>query len=99
VLERLSHVQQAIILACKQEEKLECTFRPNLMFEWGYLIRRLEPAYLHVFLVGITGKSLPSDVSGFAALEINNYDLKDEKDKIAEEIIKNFCNNHKEFKS
>jgi hypothetical protein len=37
-------------------------FRPNLMFEWGYLLRRLRADALHVFLIGIGRDELPDDV-------------------------------------
>ncbi|MGF1619404.1 MAG: TIR domain-containing protein [Rhodomicrobiaceae bacterium] len=37
-------------------------FRPNLMFEWGYLLRRLRADAIHPFLINLSRSDLPSDL-------------------------------------
>jgi hypothetical protein len=34
------------------------------MFEWGYLLRSLPDRYIHVYLIGITRKDVPTDLQG-----------------------------------
>ena len=99
VLKQLNRASRAIILAQyppekddkekddKSVEATTLTFRPNLMFEWGYLFSRLLPAYLHVFLIGIQRKGLPSDLVGIWSKEINLSSIQE----MAEIIAKCFC--------
>jgi hypothetical protein len=60
-------------------------FSNNLMFEWGYLTAKMDPHKLHVFLIGESQKSLPSDLAGIWASEIINANKTLEQ--IAEEIV------------
>lgn len=45
-------------------------FNDNLMFEWGYITGLFAPGKIHVFLIGISVKDLPSDLAGSWATEV-----------------------------
>jgi len=61
-------------------------FRPNLMYEFGYLTARLQPSCLHLFLIGIRRVDLPSDVLGIRAEEIPAQGIPE----MAAEIVRRF---------
>ncbi len=65
ILSQMDSASAAIILvqknnSSKRTSKLE--FRPNLMFEWGYLQRRLRADAIHVFLIDVDKDKLPTDL-------------------------------------
>jgi len=60
----------------------------NMMFEWGYLMGRLAPNKIHVFLIGLSIRDLPSDLAGSWASEINTTGKTE--DQIAKEISEKF---------
>ncbi|SEI13490.1 TIR domain-containing protein [Tardiphaga sp. OK245] len=65
VLTQMNGASAAIILAQKIfDSKGQPTneFRPNLMFEWGYLQHRLRADAIHVFLINIEREELPGDL-------------------------------------
>jgi hypothetical protein len=75
VIKQMNLALRAIVLAQwppedEQSPTAPLQFRPNLMFEFGYLAARLRPAFLHLFLIGIKRTDLPSDVLGIRAHEI-----------------------------
>lgn len=83
ILQQLDLASRAVIMAqrspreTRQAKSQDSTteFRPNLMFEWGYLIARIRPPYHHVFLIGIRREELPSNLQGLrGATEIEIAD-------------------------
>src|SRR5262245_17346470 len=65
VLQQMDDASFAIILAQRifdAEGQPTNEFRPNLMFEWGYLQGRLRADAIHVFLIDIRREELPSDL-------------------------------------
>ncbi|WP_375485453.1 TIR domain-containing protein [uncultured Mycobacterium sp.] len=63
--------------------------RPNLMFEWGYLVAwfRFRPEDLYVYLIDIDRRDLPSDILGSwsETIEFTNWE------DTAQKIVDNFC--------
>ena len=43
----------------------------NLMFEWGYIIGTFPPSKVHVFLIDLSARDLPSDLAGSWASEVS----------------------------
>ncbi len=76
VLGQLKGASRAIILAPPDPSRSSRgsgsppPLRENVMFEWGFLVARLIPAYIHVFLIGIDDGCLPSDLKGAWVKEI-----------------------------
>jgi len=62
----------------------------NLMFEWGYLMGRLPPNKIHVFLIDLSAKDLPSDLAGSWASEVSSAGKSDEV--LSKEIADSFIN-------
>lgn len=77
VIEQMERASIAIILVQKlyREAKPTNEFRPNLMFEWGYLTRRLRNDCIHIYLIGVQPKDLPTDLIGGYTHEVHlqNY--------------------------
>ena len=70
IFSQINQCTRAIILA---ETRMDSNyFSGNLMFEWGYLTAKMDPRKLHVFLIGESKKSLPSDLAGIWASEISD---------------------------
>lgn len=46
-------------------------FSDNLMFEWGYITGMFQASKVHVFLINIAARDLPSDLAGSWASEVN----------------------------
>ncbi|MFP3042733.1 nucleotide-binding protein [Treponema primitia] len=59
-------------------------FNDNLMFEWGYLTAKLQPNKIHVFLINMSVRNLPSDLSGSWATEVDGKSIS--KEELAVEI-------------
>lgn len=85
IMAQLKRASRAIILAQPSADG-SLTFRPNLMLEWGFLMARLSPARVHVFLIGVNRSDLPSDLQGSWSTEI----ALDEIDSMAGEVVKTF---------
>ncbi|GHV94007.1 hypothetical protein AGMMS50293_03270 [Spirochaetia bacterium] len=68
IFSQINQCAHAVILVEKTQGG---AFSGNLMFEWGYLTAKIAPRKLHVFLIGETTKSLPSDLAGVWADEIS----------------------------
>jgi len=74
VLRQMDDASFAIVLAQRIfDAKGQPTgeFRPNLMFEWGYLQGRLRADAIHVFLINIGRDELPSDLQNAYTHTIN----------------------------
>jgi tetratricopeptide (TPR) repeat protein len=56
------------------------------MFEFGYLAARLQPSYLHLFLIGIKRADLPSDLLGIRAEEVELHSVSE----MAADIVDRF---------
>jgi hypothetical protein len=72
IFSQINQCTRAIILVQNVHQDLTGVFSNNLMFEWGYLTAKMDPRKLHVFLIGESQKSLPSDLAGIWASEIIN---------------------------
>ena len=90
VFSQLRQCTRAIILVENTRQDSENPFSSNLMLEWGYLTAKKDPSKLHVFLIGVLTRELPSDLLGIWAKEIKNITDKT-REQIAKEIIDNFC--------
>jgi DNA polymerase III delta prime subunit len=88
IISQINQCTRAIILLENKYQDLNFDFSNNLMFEWGYLTAKVDPRKLHIFLIGVSRKNLPSDLSGIWATEI----AKENKtiEQIAQEIIDKF---------
>jgi len=84
IFSQINQCTRTIILVQNTHQELPGVFNNNLMFEWGYLTAKLGPRKLHIFLIGESTKSLPSDLSGVWASEIKNVDKT--LDQIAQEV-------------
>lgn len=60
----------------------------NLMFEWGYIIGTFSPTKVHVFLIDLSVRDLPSDLAGSWASEVSRDGATE--DELAEEIVGTF---------
>ncbi|RRD48774.1 TIR domain-containing protein [Arachnia propionica] len=60
----------------------------NLMFEWGYITGTYSPNKLHVFLIDISVKDLPSDLGGSWATEVTTQER--DVEEIADAIVEAF---------
>jgi len=83
---------QSIILV-QQQDSSDGTmnFNDNMMFEWGYLTARMQPGKIHVFLIDLLTRNLPSDLMGTWATPIMQAGR--ELDEIAEDIARIFYAN------
>jgi hypothetical protein len=93
VFSQIKQCTQAIILVegagTGDEESFK--FNDNLMFEWGYLTAKLKPNKIHVFLVSMSVRNLPSDLSGSWACEVDGKSMS--KENLAVEIARIFNTN------
>ena len=69
----------------------------NLMFEWGYIIAGFKSKNVHVFLIDMDEKDLPSDLRGSWAKTVLTQDKT--IDEIAQEIADTFDHDYHEQKS
>src|ERR1700744_3684419 len=76
VIEQMERASIAIILVQQiyKGAKPAKEFRPNLMFEWGYLTRRLRNDCIHIYLIGVKRKDLPTDLVGGYTHEVQLRD-------------------------
>ena len=89
VFAQIHQCTRAIILVENTQPNLSNSFSSNLMFEWGYLIAKMDPRKLHVFLIGVQKENLPSDLAGIWAEEVKNKEDKS-REQIAVEITDMF---------
>lgn len=90
VFSQIKKTTRAIILV---QSSVEGNFNlnDNLMFEWGYLVAKFPPDKIHVFLINMNAKDLPSDLAGSWAQEIHAANKTPEE--VAKEIAGLFCMN------
>lgn len=88
IFSQINQCTRAIILAENVSHNSDTSFSNNLMFEWGYLTAKMESRKPHVFLIGVSRKNLPSDLSGIWAKEIDGISKTTES--IAQEIVCSF---------
>ena len=95
VLQQIQMSSIAIILVQNSDKTGNgYMFRPNLMFEWGYIIANFKPKNVHVFLMDMEEKNLPSDLRGSWAKTINTENKA--LDEIAQEIAEKFRHDYHE---
>lgn len=95
VLQQIQMSSIAIILVQNSDKTGNgYMFRPNLMFEWGYIIANFKPKNVHVFLMDMEEKNLPSDLRGSWAKTINTENKA--LDEIAREIAEKFRHDYHE---
>lgn len=90
VFSQIKKTTRAIILVQAPADN-NFNLNDNLMFEWGYLVAKFPPERIHVFLIDMNAKDLPSDLAGSWAQEVRT-DGKTEEE-IAKEIALFFCTN------
>jgi tetratricopeptide (TPR) repeat protein len=96
VIQQMDDASFAIILAQRIYDQAGLPtkeFRPNLMFEWGYLQRRLRADAIHVFLIDIPRDELPSDLLNSYTHEISVFSPNPTDDQLtaaAKEITAKF---------
>lgn len=107
IINQMNSCNQAIILAQNFNRK---GFKPNLMFEWGYLVSHLQHKDIAVALIDEEREKLPSDLLGiwcdcYKTKEIAKFSTKKDltEDKIEEELAKriatDFWNNKTKTKT
>ena len=67
------------------------------MFEWGYILAGFKSKNVHVFLIDMDEKNLPSDLRGSWAKTVLTQDKT--IDEIAQEIADTFDHDYHEQKS
>lgn len=104
VISQMDAASTAIILVQKildRQGNPTSEFRPNLMFEWGYLQKRLRADSIHVFLINIKREELPSDLlnSYTTTITLDNQENPSISDieKAADDIVSAFMQNVSEF--
>jgi hypothetical protein len=90
VFSQIRQCTRAIILVENARMDSDNPFSSNLMLEWGYLTAKKDPSKLHVFLIGVSTRELPSDLLGIWAKEIKGSADKT-REQIAKEIVDAFC--------
>jgi len=90
VFSQINQCTRAIILVEAARKDTDNPFSSNLMLEWGLLVAKKRPSKLHVFLIGVSRKDLPSDLLGIWSSEVKVYTEKT-REQIAEEIVDIFC--------
>ncbi|MDR1392404.1 MAG: nucleotide-binding protein [Bifidobacteriaceae bacterium] len=70
-------------------------FSDNLMFEWGFITGTFQPNKVHVFLINVSTRDLPSDLAGSWAVEIESQgrELEDVAQRITEAFFKDATHN------
>ena len=86
VLNQIKKASKAIILAQQ--------LRPNLMFEFGILFERLNPASIFIFLIGIKRSKFfteASDLAGIRCFEVptDKKDIEERANFIVEKFVEN----------
>lgn len=71
VLSQIHRCTRAIVLVQTIPSKSTAPgFSDNLMFEWGYITGTFAPGKVHVFLIDLSARDLPSDLAGSWASEV-----------------------------
>ncbi len=89
ILTQMRQCTQAVILVQRtSSDSSKYNLNDNMMFEWGYLTSQMPPNKIHVFLIDMQAKHLPSDLMGTWATEIiqSNRTMED----VAEEVARTF---------
>ncbi len=73
VFSQIKMTTRAILLV-QQKSENDLNLNDNLMFEWGYLVAKLPPDKIHVFLIDMKARDLPSDLAGSWAQEVSTQD-------------------------
>lgn len=63
-------------------------FRPNLMYEWGYVNARFPAEDVQVFVIGMTQNDLPTDLKGIWVEEIPLSDIDTMAKQISSQYIR-----------
>lgn len=81
IISQMNKASRAIILVeGKKDRKGNFEFRPNLMFEWGYLLARLPEGSTMVALIDTPRAAIPSDLQGIFSEEVpHNLNTPDEQ--------------------
>ena len=89
VIDQINRCKKAILLA----EDNKGTLSHNLMFEWGYIMAKLNFDDIHVFLINKKSRDLPSDLLGTWVSEITVDREKETNQEIAKKIFDVFLPN------
>ena len=95
VLRQIKMSSVAIILAQNSDKSgNDVLLRPNLMFEWGYISADFKAKNVHVFLMDMEERDLPSDLRGSWAKSIVTKGKSE--DDVAKEIADIFDHDYHE---
>ena len=88
IIEQMKKCDQAILLI--QKNPRIDAISPNLMFEWGYLLAKLNVKKIHNYFIDISPNdhALPSDLHGVWAHSISS--VGQSIDEISEELVNKF---------
>ena len=89
VVEQINRCKKAILLV----EDKDGHISHNLMFEWGYIMARLNFNDIHVFLINKKSRDLPSDLLGTWVSEIEVDRVNEKDEEIAKRIYDIFVPN------
>lgn len=90
VVDQMKRATHAIILANPSLSQNKAAFRENLMFEWGFLLGRLPPTNIHVYLIDCTKSDLPSDLHGARTFIVPHSQSRNVESAQSRSIVKNF---------
>ena len=93
IIEQMKKCDQAILLI--QKNSRINAISPNLMFEWGYLLAKLNIKKIHNYFIDISPNdpALPSDLHGVWAYEISTKENSD--DEVANKLVDKFFDSQK----
>lgn len=89
VIDQINRCKKAILLAEDKDGMLS----HNLMFEWGYVMARLDIHDIHVFLINKNSRDLPSDLLGSWVSEVLVDRSKESDEEIAKRVFDIFLPN------
>ena len=95
VIDQINRCKKAILLA----EDNKGSLSHNLMFEWGYIMAKLNFDDIHVFLINKKSRDLPSDLAGSWVSEIEVDREKENDEEIAQKIHAIFAPNASRHKN
>ena len=94
IIEQMKKCDQGILLIQKNDAS---ALSANLMFEWGYLLAKLNANKIHNYLINLepNDSALPSDLHGVWSYSLKTENLTEEE--IVENLGNKFFNSQKKY--